>query len=112
MMDRPLRVVQVNRADLVGRRFNNFDATTQLAAEGVESRMLVWDRKSDRADVRVLFSNALLRRFNSCSSHWYSRPTSSSCSPLIFFLSAIGVFFRDLGQIVSLLATLSLSLTP
>jgi len=64
-MDRKLRVLQVNRSDLIGRRFNNFDAVDELEASEVESRMVVWERKSDRANIRTfLGSSRLLRRAN------------------------------------------------
>lgn len=50
-----MKVVQVNAADLVGRRFNGYDLHPYLAERGVESRHLVWRRASTEPFVEKLF---------------------------------------------------------
>jgi glycosyltransferase involved in cell wall biosynthesis len=50
-----MRVVQVNSADIVGRRFNGYDARTYLAAEGIHSNHLVWTRTGTDPSVVKLF---------------------------------------------------------
>ena len=94
MTERPLRVLQVNRADLVGRRFNNFDAASELAKHGIESRMLVWDRKSDRPDVMQLFQNPALRRMNSWLTQQEAKRNIHGRYQLHSYLLAFHPWFR------------------
>ncbi|GAU83434.1 glycosyltransferase [Bosea sp. BIWAKO-01] len=50
-----LKVLQINTSDVVGSRFNNFDIRHLLAAEGVESAHLVWNKLSNSPDSRRFF---------------------------------------------------------
>ena len=53
---RPLRVVQVNSGDLLGRRFNGFDLRPALLEHGIDSQMLVyWNRQSGEPFVHQAF---------------------------------------------------------
>lgn len=51
-----LSVVNINAADLVGRRFNGYDLVPYLAENGINSSLQVfWDKQSDAAFVDWLF---------------------------------------------------------
>ncbi len=50
-MNRPLRVLQISSTDLVGSRFNGLSIAGQLAAAGIESRHLVWDKRGNDESV-------------------------------------------------------------
>ena len=50
-MSRPFRVLQVGGTDTVGSRFNGLAITGQLAAAGIESRHLVWNKRGDDPSV-------------------------------------------------------------
>ncbi len=49
-------VVQINSGDLMGRRFNGYDLTPHLKANGVQSKQLVyWNKQSDADFVSRMF---------------------------------------------------------
>jgi glycosyltransferase involved in cell wall biosynthesis len=51
-MTRPLRLLQVTSVDTVGSRFNGLALRERLAEQGIESRHLVWEKRSDSPAVR------------------------------------------------------------
>jgi hypothetical protein len=42
-----VKVLQVNSSDIIGSRFNGFDARYLLAEAGIESHHLAWNKLSD-----------------------------------------------------------------
>lgn len=50
-----MKVLQINSSDIVGSRFNGFDVRHLLAAEGIQSHHLVWDKKSDSSSSSRFF---------------------------------------------------------
>ncbi|MFK4492813.1 glycosyltransferase [Bradyrhizobium sp. USDA 336] len=42
-----MKVLQLNSSDLIGSRFNGFDVRHLLAADGIETHHLVWNKLSD-----------------------------------------------------------------
>lgn len=50
-----MRVVQINSSDLVGSRFNGFDVRDLLAADGINSHHLVWNKLSDGGSSTLFF---------------------------------------------------------
>ncbi|WP_284268641.1 glycosyltransferase [Bradyrhizobium iriomotense] len=51
-----LKVLQINSSDIIGSRFNGFDVRELLAAEGVSSHHLVWNKLSESRSSTRLFS--------------------------------------------------------
>lgn len=42
-----MKVLQLNQSDLIGSRFNGFDVSQLLVADGIETHHLVWNKLSD-----------------------------------------------------------------
>jgi hypothetical protein len=50
-----VKILQVNSSDIIGSRFNGFDARHLLAEAGIESHHLVWNKLSDASSSSVFF---------------------------------------------------------
>jgi glycosyltransferase involved in cell wall biosynthesis len=62
-----MKVLQVNSSDLIGSRFNGFDVCQLLAADGIETHHLVWNKLSD----------------SDASSHFFKIPRSREVTEII-----------------------------
>jgi glycosyltransferase involved in cell wall biosynthesis len=93
-MTRPLRVLQVGAADLIGRRFNNFDLVPQLQGYGIESRMVTRIRQSDDPRVRRIFGNSLSQRIQSYQRSLETKFSVQSRFQVQSFLLALHPWFR------------------
>lgn len=58
-----MRVLQVNRSDLIGQRFNGFNLADRFEARGVEPRYLVWEKQTDDSRVARMLPYPGSRRF-------------------------------------------------
>jgi glycosyltransferase involved in cell wall biosynthesis len=56
-----MKVLYVSASDLVGSRFNGYATRDFLRAEDIESKHLVWNARSDSADVRTMLDIPGLR---------------------------------------------------
>jgi glycosyltransferase involved in cell wall biosynthesis len=64
---RIVKVLQLNSSDLIGSRFNGFDVWHLLAADGIETHHLVWNKLSD----------------SHASSHFFKIPRSREVTKII-----------------------------
>jgi glycosyltransferase involved in cell wall biosynthesis len=59
-----VKVLQINQSDLVGSRFQNLAIRDLLGERGIDSKHLVWNKKSDLPSVRQMFDRPWIRSLN------------------------------------------------